>query len=52
MKQVEPKSSEKINQDAKTEPVDKKKLGSVDVHIKEIDISKPARTVNRMWPNR
>ena len=52
MKQVEPKSSEKINQSAKAEPVEKKKLGSIDIHIKEIDISKPARSVNRMWPNR
>lgn len=52
MKQVEPKSSEKINQSAKAETEEKKKLGSVEIHIKEIDISKPARSVNRMWPNR
>ena len=33
-------------------PPDKKKIGSVDIQIKEVDVSRPARSVNRMWPNR
>jgi|GEM_PF-5903128 len=31
---------------------DKNKLGSVEIEIREVDLSRPARSVNRMWPNR
>lgn len=30
----------------------KEKIGSVEFQIKEVDVSRPARSVNRMWPNR
>lgn len=33
-------------------PSRENKLGSVDIVIKEIDLSRPARSVNRIWPNR
>jgi len=28
------------------------KLGSVEIEIREVKLSRPARAVNRIWPNR
>jgi hypothetical protein len=33
-------------------PADAKSIGSIDIHIREVDVSRPTRSVNRMWPNR
>lgn len=53
--QTEASTVESTNATATTAstPADaKQKMGTVEFQIKEIDISRPARTVNRMWPNR
>jgi len=31
---------------------DKRPLGSLDIEIKEVNVVQPARSINRMWPNR
>ena len=36
-------------QNSKTNP---SALGSVELVIKEVDVSQPSRSVTRMWPNR
>lgn len=53
MKQVvDSKQRENTNSTTSTPAPPDKKLGSVDIQIKEVDVSRPARSVNRMWPNR
>lgn len=54
MKQViDSKQRENTNPPTSTPaPSNEKKLGSVEIQIKEVDVSRPARSVNRMWPNR
>lgn len=54
MKQiVEPKQRESSSPaPSNPAPPDKKNIGSVDIQVREVDLSRPARTVNRMWPNR
>jgi hypothetical protein len=36
----------------KPAPAPPPSLGSVQIEIKEVDLSRPTRPVNRMWPNR
>lgn len=42
--------SDKAETEAKV--ASERKLGSVQVEVKEVDLTPPTRAVNRMWPNR
>jgi hypothetical protein len=43
---------EKIATTAESSTSDSRPLGSVEIQIREVDVSWPTRSVNRMWPNR
>lgn len=45
-------TSASVTQSSTPTESDKRPLGSLDIEVKEVNVVQPARSINRMWPNR